>query len=252
MGIESLDDHVLALMRKGTRALENLRLLKWYHQAGVEVHWNLLYDMPGEDDRDYGFVRAILPAVTFLPPPDTCQPVRPERFSVLFDELRAACATCAPRAASAYGYVYPLAAQDLDEIAYTFDLPASGRRPAATALLRYALRAAVQAWWTAPRDRHVALRDCPDGAVVDDGRPDATADGLLIDPLTERLCRAAEGIATRDQLMTVAGALGAPAGPLPDAVDDRLRLLVDHRLMVASGDRYLSLVQTSPAGGGDS
>ena len=41
-GIESLSDHVLKLMRKGTTALQNIQLLKWCREYGVQPEWNLL------------------------------------------------------------------------------------------------------------------------------------------------------------------------------------------------------------------
>ena len=47
-GIESLNDHVLELMRKGTTGLRNVELLKWCREYGVTPLWNLLYGFPGE------------------------------------------------------------------------------------------------------------------------------------------------------------------------------------------------------------
>ena len=46
-GIESLSDHVLKLMNKGVRSLQNIQLLKWCKELGLEVHWNLLWGFPG-------------------------------------------------------------------------------------------------------------------------------------------------------------------------------------------------------------
>ena len=52
-GIESLSDHVLKLMRKGTTALQNVQLLKWCREHGVKAEWNVLYGFPGELPEDY-------------------------------------------------------------------------------------------------------------------------------------------------------------------------------------------------------
>jgi hypothetical protein len=49
-GIESLSDHVLKLMRKGTTAFRNIELMKWCREYGVKPYWNLLYGFPGETD----------------------------------------------------------------------------------------------------------------------------------------------------------------------------------------------------------
>src|SRR5262249_10898195 len=52
-GVESLNDHVLHLMRKGTTAARNVELLKWCAEYGVVPLWNLLYGFPGETQEDY-------------------------------------------------------------------------------------------------------------------------------------------------------------------------------------------------------
>jgi len=41
-GIESFGDNVLALMRKGVTALQNIQLLKWCTELGVRPYWNVL------------------------------------------------------------------------------------------------------------------------------------------------------------------------------------------------------------------
>jgi ribosomal peptide maturation radical SAM protein 1 len=51
-GVESLSDHVLQLMRKGSTALQNVQLLKWCREHGVRPEWNLLYGFPGETAQD--------------------------------------------------------------------------------------------------------------------------------------------------------------------------------------------------------
>ena len=251
VGIESLSDHVLGLMRKGTRSLENIRLLKWCHEQGVGVSWNFLYDMPDEDDRDYDELKQVLPALKFLPPPGTCQPVQLERFSDLYDDQRAHRDGRSPGAAAAFGYIYPFGPEEIDEIAYASDMPLFARLPTASALRRYGLRSAVEEWRRYPRDAHVGTRADPDGTVVVDCRPDGSADGLVLDPLTDRLCRASEDIAAKEELLAVARASGEPAGSLTEAVNERLALLIEHRLMVTDGTRYLSLLQPSSRRRGD-
>ncbi|HEY0557520.1 MAG TPA: RiPP maturation radical SAM C-methyltransferase, partial [Thermoanaerobaculia bacterium] len=49
-GIESLNTHILALMRKGTTMIRNVRLLKWAHYPGMQVGWNILLGFPGETE----------------------------------------------------------------------------------------------------------------------------------------------------------------------------------------------------------
>ena len=68
-GIESLSDHVLKLMRKGTTALQNVQLLKWCREYSVTAEWNLLYGFPGETRADYREILNMLPSIRFVDPP---------------------------------------------------------------------------------------------------------------------------------------------------------------------------------------
>ena len=83
-GIESFNDHVLRLMHKGTRALENIRLLKWCRAAGVAVHWNLLHGFPGETQEDYDAMLKLLPSLRFLAAP-TLETLSVDRYSPCFE-----------------------------------------------------------------------------------------------------------------------------------------------------------------------
>src|SRR5258708_22444047 len=52
-GIESFSDSVLRLMRKGVTGLQNIQLLKWCKEVGVEPHWNFLWGFPRADPAGY-------------------------------------------------------------------------------------------------------------------------------------------------------------------------------------------------------
>jgi radical SAM superfamily enzyme YgiQ (UPF0313 family) len=60
-GIESLDDELLALMRKGTTALQNIQLLKLCRETGLCVYWSLLFGIPGEDPARYRDIVRLIP-----------------------------------------------------------------------------------------------------------------------------------------------------------------------------------------------
>ena len=65
-GIESLSNHVLRLMRKGTTVLRNIQLLKWCKEYDITVDWNILYGFPGETQEDYDDMLDLLPSINFL------------------------------------------------------------------------------------------------------------------------------------------------------------------------------------------
>jgi ribosomal peptide maturation radical SAM protein 1 len=128
-GIESLSTPTLRLMRKGTTALQNIQLLKWAREAGVQVSWNLLMGLPGEDPAEYARMAGLVPALVHLQPPVHCCRISLDRFSPYFEE-REALGVCNVRPLPAYRCVYPFPEQDLAQLAYFFDFDyADGRDP---------------------------------------------------------------------------------------------------------------------------
>ena len=118
-GIESLSTNVLRLMRKGTRAIQNVNLLRWAQYYEIQVDWNLLWGFPGETGQDYIEQEAVIPHLFHLRPPASANRIWLERFSPLFTEhdtfrLRRR----APE--RSYRYIYP-SDVDLERIAYFFD-----------------------------------------------------------------------------------------------------------------------------------
>ena len=132
-GIESLSDHVLGLMRKGTTALRNVQLLKWCREYGVSVDWNLLYGFPGETDADYERIAALLPFIAHLQAPGACGPIRLDRFSPYFKDPQSF-GLCHVRALPVYRFLYPDPRLDTDRIAYYFEFDYTPQaRPSALA-----------------------------------------------------------------------------------------------------------------------
>jgi ribosomal peptide maturation radical SAM protein 1 len=80
-GIESLSTKILQLMGKGTSRLQNIQLLKWCREYGIDVAWNLLYGFPGEDPAEYAGMASLIPLLSHLQPPMGSGPVRIDRFS---------------------------------------------------------------------------------------------------------------------------------------------------------------------------
>jgi ribosomal peptide maturation radical SAM protein 1 len=158
-GLESLSSHVLALMRKGVRAAQNVNVLRWAQHYGVHVEWNLLWGFPGETVADYAAQAAVIPHLVHLPPPSGAGRIWLERFSPLFTDPRAFPLRSRTPERS-YRYIYP-AGIDLEKVAYFFDyrlsgaLPDSAYRPVTEAVVRWgeARRAAtppVLTYWSAP------------------------------------------------------------------------------------------------------
>jgi ribosomal peptide maturation radical SAM protein 1 len=85
-GIESLSSRLLRLMKKGVQARQNLMLLRHARAAGVDLYWNLLWGLPGDDVEAYEETLAILPLLHHLQPPRGMLHVSIDRFSPYFSE----------------------------------------------------------------------------------------------------------------------------------------------------------------------
>ncbi|MFC4531067.1 RiPP maturation radical SAM C-methyltransferase [Sphaerisporangium dianthi] len=121
-GIESLNTHVLELMRKGSTKLINIRLLKWAAYFGISVEWHILFGFPGETDTDYTEQAELVPLIQHLQPPASQIGIWLERFSPYFMDPSFAIEDIRPQAS--YKYVYP-PELDHSRIAYFFDFGAS-------------------------------------------------------------------------------------------------------------------------------
>jgi ribosomal peptide maturation radical SAM protein 1 len=118
-GIESLHDGVLAIMKKGVSAIQNIQLLKWCSELGIEPLWNLIWGFPGEDPDWYSEMEVLIPLLWHLPPPDSVSEIRLDRFSPLFDDVRLGALN--KRQFPAYDYVYSeLASDERFRLAYHF------------------------------------------------------------------------------------------------------------------------------------
>jgi ribosomal peptide maturation radical SAM protein 1 len=86
-GIESLNTHLLTLLKKGVTAIRNLALLKWCRERGIYVMWNLLCSIPGENGEDYDQQLLLIDKIPHFHPPNSVNPVRIDRFSPYFKDF---------------------------------------------------------------------------------------------------------------------------------------------------------------------
>jgi ribosomal peptide maturation radical SAM protein 1 len=118
-GIESLSDATLRVMGKGVSGAQNIALLRWCAELGIDPLWNIIYAFPKERLEDYPAMLDVLRQLVHLPPPDAAAPIRMDRFSPNFTEWREHGFTAvAPM--PAYRHVFPFAPDDLGTAAYYF------------------------------------------------------------------------------------------------------------------------------------
>jgi ribosomal peptide maturation radical SAM protein 1 len=238
-GIESLSDHVLALMRKGSTGLLNVQLLKWCREYNVRPLWNLLYGFPGEQRADYEASLNLLRQIRFLDPPYSCGSVRLDRFSPYFEDP-AAFGLRNIRPLAVYRYLYPCDDAALARIAYYFDYDyAPEVDPGNSAAEAVAF---AQAWRRSPETGTLVAHPGADGALLlSDTRADRRVDELALSGAERELYEYC------DQVRTPVGvarhlATAYPAQRWGEAeARAALDRLVELRVMVSDGSHYLSL-----------
>jgi ribosomal peptide maturation radical SAM protein 1 len=140
-GLESLDSGVLALMRKGVRAVQNVNLLRWARYYGIEVTWNILWGFPGETEPQYTSQAELVPQLAHLDPPEAFGRFWLGRFSPMYTDAESF-GIREVHADPGYGRVYPDTV-DHDKIAYYFGHAQDGELDADV----YApLAAAIERW----------------------------------------------------------------------------------------------------------
>jgi len=181
-GIESLNSHVLTLMRKGSTMLTNVRLLKWSRFYGIDVAWNILAGFPGETDADYEQQLALVPTLQHLQPPSGVGRIWLERFSPYFTGDYPIHDV---RPEDAYRFVYPQPDIALERIAYYFAYRAEG---VASREVRDRLRDAVRQWrarWDSDDRPRLTYQRGPDWITFIDTRGETgskvTVDGWGVD-----------------------------------------------------------------------
>ena len=237
-GIESLNDHSLQLMAKGVSALQNVQVLRFCLEHGVQPIWNFLSGVPGETQTDYEKTIALIRSVTHLPPPDGSSAFCLHRFSPWFREPeRYGLRNVRPK--PSYRFVYPFSGSELAGLAYYFDFdydpdvtPPDGRP------LEEALR-----HWRECSDRGAFLRSVASSStslLIEDGREKGGALRYLLQYGQKDLYEFCDQVRGLSEILRHSRELygGAVAG---SAVQEWLDAMVSLRLMARDDNRYLSL-----------
>ena len=226
-GIESMHDEILRLMDKGSTALTNVQLLQHAREFGVRVIWNFLVCFPGEKDEWYQEMVQWLPLIQHLQPANGVAPVRYDRFSPYHSQPERY--GIEYRAARTYRGVYPLAAEELEKLAYFFEDRTDQELPVSRRLQspgRQALRALLKEWWEqfwSPLPPILSMSETADGLLILDTRTVATARRHLLQGRRRQLlleCRTPRRFAEEDS---------------------DLSWLVEQKLVLQLGQRFLSL-----------
>jgi ribosomal peptide maturation radical SAM protein 1 len=245
-GIESLSTPILRLMKKGCTLLQNLQCMKWGKQYGITISWNLLYGFPGEDPAEYEKMADLIPSLLHLDPPDFCARVRLDRHSPYFTRpqdygLRHV------RAQKAYSYVYPLAEQVLNNIAYYFDFD----HELNNSVDQYAklLTDRVTAWQQSSCRGELTATGGKHELVLTDTRVSGQNSVTTLEEPLRSIYLFCDEIKSFSAIKEYVSATLPESGMTDSDLESALNRLVEGRLMATEGAAYLSLaVVTSHLG----
>jgi ribosomal peptide maturation radical SAM protein 1 len=234
-GIESFVDPVLRLMNKGSSQLQNIQLMRWCRELGIQVAWNVLYGFPGEDATDYATMIELLPRLAHLDPPQHCGQVRADRHSPYFSqpENYGVRLLIEP----AYASVYPIGAAAVQRIAYYFDMDFREKRQIAQ--YEAALQVAVGKWCErAAADARFELSREAAGFVLCDSRREGISGRESVSDEEAAVLTACDAIVGVDRI----AALPIWAGRAePMATHDVVDGLVARGWLLRQGRKLLSL-----------
>jgi ribosomal peptide maturation radical SAM protein 1 len=223
-GIESFSDSVLKQMKKGVSGLQNIQLLKWCKEFGVEPLWNLLLGFPGESPDDYRRMAELTAQVCHLPRPECVTAIRLDRFSPNFNESDRLGFTNV-RPLPFYEFLYDVPESSRRNLAYYFAYDYKSPQDVAGYATRLLRR--VHAWKTTWRHSELVSIDINGRLLLFDTRPRARYPISMLAGEDRELYLACDAITDSSQVDASSAA--------------RLNTLVDRGLMLKVGARYLSL-----------
>jgi ribosomal peptide maturation radical SAM protein 1 len=257
-GIESLNTHVLQLMRKGTTAAHNVNLLRWARYYGIHVFWSILWGFPGEIAEDYAEQAKLIPYLAHLEPPVAANCIRMDRFSPLYED-REAFPIQFRTPEPSYAYAFP-DAYDLNRLAYSFEYRLEKRlEDEAYADLLTATDTWIRAWKTegflppafssestAPTDRPMpwlTFSYSADVVQISDFRGEEESTYVLEGPAAQLYKAASDRPVGVQRAIEIAGVDVAPA-----AVERAFGELCESGLMMRDGSSYLALALPATPG----
>ncbi|AKJ03247.1 ribosomal peptide maturation radical SAM protein 1 [Archangium gephyra] len=167
-GIESLNTHVLKLMRKGVTGIQNVNTLRWALYYGIDVSWNLLWGFPHETKEDYEEQLRLMRLLIHLQPPGGAGRIWMERYSPIFTDRKSFPALYV-RPEASYTYVYPPSVQ-LEQVAYFFDYELHDTLPPSVYEESGRHVTVWQNAWQGPERPTLTFWSSPDFLQIDDSR----------------------------------------------------------------------------------
>ncbi len=248
-GIESLNSNVLKLMNKGCKAYQNIQLLKWLREYGIRVHWNMLYDFPGDQDEWYDEMVGLVPLLSHLQSPVKMAPLEFCRFSVYHENQDLYGLKL--NASAPFKYVYPVSRKELDDLVYFFEDEVgciNEQNPLVAFLTERQvfriLKRQVELWrdlfWY--KKVELSMKIVDDTLVITDTRPVATASCHKYSGLKKDLYVEADGAPDKESLIRNFLANGSSREEIESICNE----FVENRIAVEIDGRFMALAVREP------
>jgi ribosomal peptide maturation radical SAM protein 1 len=236
-GIENLSSHVLEIMKKGVKSIQNVQLLKWCKEYGFKVDWGIIWGFPGETSEDYLQIAGLIPKITHLLPPNRITFMRIHRFSPNFNYPEVfGIKKIEPY--PAYYNIYPFAKETVYNLAYQFHHEYDCDENFNQAL--DAVRKEVDLWKAAYQQSDLFFIDREDVLIVFDIRPAAPSPYYILN-LKERflylLCDKIQPFVKIKQEFAKFFETEADEAEIQGILDS----LLNRNLMIREKNSYLSL-----------
>ena len=237
-GIESLNSHVLTLMDKGVKGIQNVQLLRWAAEMEFNVSWNIICGFPGEQPEDYQQIIRWIRAVPHLQPPVYVTRFRLDRFSPMFtDPVKYGITNV--RSSPAHRLCYPFSEESLQRLAFYLDcdppiLPETMKEITTvwSSVAEWKNVHSSSSLQTEVRDSELIIRDRRAGFPATDYRYQGLARTLYL---------AADGVHSDSFLLEHAASQYPDQSFIREDIQKVLRDFVQRDLMLQEDNLYLSL-----------
>jgi len=221
----------------------NIQLLKWGKEYNIHFLWNFLYLVPLEQESWYEEMADFLLLIAHLQAPTGYGAIFFDRFSEYYDNQEKHGLKLKPR--WIYQYIYPFRAETMADLAYTFEdhsaLAAHSQWPGFQQCLRE-----IEKWFcshhmqTNQEKPALIMEAKEDTLVITDTRECRVSTELVLDQRHSQVYLACDSARAADALLA---ALNETPGTLftMSGLEAILAFLVKQRIVIHTGDRYLSL-----------
>jgi hypothetical protein len=237
-GIESLNSHVLTLMDKGVKGIQNVQLLRWAAEMEFNVSWNIICGFPGEQPEDYRQIIRWIRAVPHLRPPVYVTRFRLDRFSPMFKDP-AKYGITNVRSSPAHRLCYPFSEESLQRLAFYLDCDPPTLPETSKEITTMWYR--VEDWKKAYSSSSLKAEVTPSSLLIRDRRAGFPAADYHYKGLARTLYLAADGVHSDSFLLEHATAQYPDQSFTMEDIHTVLRGFVKHDLMLQEDNLYLSL-----------